>query len=83
MTAASMSKNGAIGGNYEVLKEVDDEDDEDADGIDFIEALSDRGDQENDRALLTTKARLFGEDADAEGENEEDIDYDRISCSEF
>lgn len=45
-----------------------DDEDEEGDGIDFIEALSDKGDHDNDRALLTTKARLFG----VEAENEED-----------
>ena len=50
--------------------EVDDEDEE-GDGIDFIEALSDKGDQDNDRALLTTKARLFGEEAEKDSENDQ------------
>ena len=49
------------------MKEVEDEDEE-GDGIDFIEALSDEGEHDNDRALLTTKARLFG----VESENEEE-----------
>ena len=41
-----------------------DTEDEEADGIDFFEALSDKGDQENDKTLLTTRARLFGSDED-------------------
>ena len=53
---------------------VNEEDGED--GIDFIDALSENGDQEalvSARELLTTKVRLFGED-EAESSDEGDAD---------
>lgn len=48
-------------------------------GIDFIQALSDRGDHENlasARDFLTTKARLFGDQL-SERTDEDDEDDDR------
>ena len=74
--------NGFIDEHQEVKEE--DVEDEEADGIDFIEALSDKGDQDNDRALLTTRARLFGEDADIEAGSgeEEDLSQDSFELDE-